>query len=701
MSTPAPTVPPSLPPIPGTELRKWILDNKTSDEIRKEFSNRTIEGDVNVMDLTCPVTLIIEGATFQGHFLASGASFQRSLQLPRCIFEQDVWMVGTKVDGLAAFREVAIGKDWNLHGAIIGSTFTCTNSLPEDKRPKIAGNVDMSGMTVGGAVNFSGIHIAGSWDLSGAVIKLGLYFDSRSVEEPRSEVSGDVTMMGTKVSGPVGFAGVKIGGTWNLEQGIFDRNVFAYTSKKFPQPTEIGKDVLFNGTTVKGETTFLGATIGGDFRAVRADFDDGLYLGVGTNDIYEREFRGTVATTVGAIDLSHSRVGGTLHLTGTQVMGSSDTQPVNLSFVDVQGDCRLIDDGQSAKRMTLFHAKLGNLSFGGGNLPEITADGLSFRRLQLPNNEDDPLVFLDSTGEFHKSVYRFLEKYLSEQGRDDQADIVHREMKRRDRRQEIDSVLVWLDVALFEWLGQLLWLNRPTGRGWALMKLAKDDKRKKTAAHPPAGDGETDPTPRAEVKKPKGPSVLQSLWVILPLALITVLTGYLWGWYALIPAVALLLSSGRLVRWMWNVMLDVTTGCGTASERLGIYLLAVFVILTVLFLEPHSVRHVSSPSTSDLRAAQQLQQKDSKAAMEQMEPTLHPATGEWGLPEATFMSVRVTLPMIDLLAAKDWEPSNLTVENGPAWLKYDTLCGWLSLISYMAVPLFVASVTGFLKRRGA
>lgn len=161
------------------------------------------------------------------------------------------------------------------------------------------------------------------------------------------------------------------------------------------------------------------------------------------------------STKFGRVTADNLKVTGTLDFTGVEIACTDDKPCLDLSFAEVQGDCHLPGGNGSVRALNLYHAKLGEVEFAGGGLPAVTADGMTFRRLTVPRPDgippgDEYVHFLEHTRPFQKGTYEVVENYLRERGEDETADRVFREMRRRDRRQELPGWLFAADVWLYE-----------------------------------------------------------------------------------------------------------------------------------------------------------------------------------------------------------------------------------------------------------
>ncbi|MBO0697313.1 MAG: hypothetical protein J2P46_02860, partial [Zavarzinella sp.] len=496
-----------------------------------------------------------------------------------------------------------------------------------------------------------------------------------SLDAPVSDVGGTVSLVGARVGGVVEFGGARIAKDLNLQNAEVGED-FDVSSPKPDEPRSvIGGDVNLTGVRVEGVTTFSGAEVGGRLWAVRATYDDGVYLGSGGAARSNGSDAERPTVILGGVDLSHARVNARLSLAGLmtegdlnlhgayvdgdlggngtrvhttrlgavtadglRVIGRFDLSGVelvcpagrpclDLSFAEVQGDCAL-PGGTDGRHLRLYHARLGEVRFHDGLGSAVVAEGLAFRRLTVP--ADDFCRFLENTDPFQKGTYETVERYLRDRGEDDQADLVFREMRRRDRRQDLPEPLARFDVWLFD----------------------RDRRHRIDLAGRRAG------ARKCPGGQPGRPGRVK-----------------------------------QVLLWAWGLFLDVSTGCGTRSYRLGAYLVLSLILMWLVFLNPQSVRRDVHPTAVEMALVPVLSEKDT-----------HPpeAEKEWGVSEAGFTALRTVIPLMGDLPHGEWQPSTEVVAVGGTSLgiKYETLAGLVHALSYIVLPLFLASVTGLLKKRG-
>jgi uncharacterized protein YjbI with pentapeptide repeats len=127
-------------------------------------------------------------------------------------------------------------------------------------------------------------------------------------------------------------------------------------------------------------------------------------------------------------------------------------------------------------------------------------------------------------------------------------------------------------------------------------------------------------------------------------------------------------------RVLWDRLLDLSTKYGTTSARLFWLMLVMFAISVWLFSDPSHVEYNIAPS----RQAQP--------------PIVHlsPDPREWSMGDAIFLAVRLHVPIVSLGIDEEVQPSR-------TWLKAYAVAAVAA--SWVMWPLFIASVSGFLRKR--
>jgi hypothetical protein len=123
-----------------------------------------------------------------------------------------------------------------------------------------------------------------------------------------------------------------------------------------------------------------------------------------------------------------------------------------------------------------------------------------------------------------------------------------------------------------------------------------------------------------------------------------------------------------------KVLWDLPTRYGTTSKRLFVLMLVLSIISVSLFSNPNSVEY-------DIAASEQRQP-----------PVVHlnPEAQDWNIGNAIFFAVRLHVPIVSLGIDEEVRPSGLMLQ---AYAVAAVATSWV------AWPLFIASLSGFLRNR--
>lgn len=142
----------------------------------------------------------------------------------------------------------------------------------------------------------------------------------------------------------------------------------------------------------------------------------------------------------------------------------------------------------------------------------------------------------------------------------------------------------------------------------------------------------------------------------------------------------------RQTKKFWNrlpdFIFDAFTKYGTTSARLFWIMLLSFIFTIWLFSNPTNVKYKSDPS------AQPPSQSD--PSVQPPPQVAHPRPEDWNVGDAVFLAVRLHVPIVSLGIEEEVQPSG-TVPKAYAVL--------IVAASWVMWPLFIASVSGFLRRR--
>ena|SRR5512138_2379078 len=149
------------------------------------------------------------------------------------------------------------------------------------------------------------------------------------------------------------------------------------------------------------------------------------------------------------------------------------------------------------------------------------------------------------------------------------------------------------------------------------------------------------------------------------------------------------LADGQnLWRRAWGKFLGITTGFGTQSWRVVWMMLALFAVSTWIFYDERNVM----PSPSALEALGD-------------DVSIHTIPVQWTLGSAAWLALRYAVPIVPVLAEWEWAAADrslvLTGTGYSSWLmSVEDYSTFVHLLSWVLWPLYLASVAGFIKRRG-
>lgn len=127
----------------------------------------------------------------------------------------------------------------------------------------------------------------------------------------------------------------------------------------------------------------------------------------------------------------------------------------------------------------------------------------------------------------------------------------------------------------------------------------------------------------------------------------------------------------RCVEWL---ALDVTVGYGTRSYRLFFVFIALVALSTWIFL-PRSAVEPANGKSADATAYTAV--------------------------DAFWVALELNLPVVEIPAAEKWKPSDRVLDPCPGLgLRYHDYASIVAFLSWIIVPLFLASMAGIIKKQG-
>ncbi len=451
-------------------------------------------------------------------------------------------------------------------------------------------------------------------------------------------------------------------------------------------------DVRLNGVTIRGSLVLEDAVVRGELNLLRSEIRGHLNL-------RSAEVRGQMFGRLAKAEIS-PRVRGML------LLNAAKLSEVMLRFSTTAGEN---GSGPVPYRVDMSHAKVERLVPGGtvepGQEPRLWLEGLQFGELDVeklgkpdrgrtrwwpflrqavihgwrgPSEEARPyLVFLEQMGTFNAAVYAETERWLRNRGRENAADDVYLMMR---------------------------------GMEW-----------KEAARKTP----QTDWT--AAFRK-------QGRWMLHGFLLATVGYGVktyrlIVIWLALFAAMIVMFLDPASVSHPMTFQAPLVAGKTPLPARMMVELPSAEIQGRVTPLptqaKPEAQEETQPPSESgNMPEGWQLQWKHPHSTVEgelHTEPPLtdrstelvwsdsrgypgpadanDPMRGsDWNLPDAGWMAFRATMPLIEVFARNDWEPSSRPVV-GLHWFSYEGIASLARVLCYIIWPLLITSWTGLLKKR--
>lgn len=314
ISEPTVSSPNPQPIISASDLTTALRAN---EPVGDRFSNRIVDGEVNLDSIAFSHKLVVQNSTFRGRFNGRESRFARTLDLSGCTFEQGLSFEGARVEGELILDGATIKartgeqSSADLSQVSIGRNFIAKTITVEGP------SLSLQGATVAGDAVVRGAHIAGKLTLEAAHI--GGNLQCQPWEGRRTEIGGEATLRETKVAGAVQFTGAAIQMSLNLQDADIGGSLFCQPWER--QRTEIGGQAWLSGAKVAGQAIFSGAAIKGGMLLQKADIVGGLLC---------RMWEGQRTEFGGRVSLDGANVGSHAEFSGAAVQGDLNLQNANI-----------------------------------------------------------------------------------------------------------------------------------------------------------------------------------------------------------------------------------------------------------------------------------------------------------------------------------------------------------------------------------
>ncbi len=596
-------------------------------------------------------TFELSAATIEGDVDLSSLSFQAKLVFHQCTFRGKFDASEAQFAKSLTLSGCRFERSLRMFGARIGGQLLLEDAtirdVPSDgaslEQLQVAGNLSAGGLDADGRLNFRGARIDGQLDLSGVRMSGELSLQNAQVagslfcrprRGKRSAINGNVWLYGIQVGDLVEMSGAQIGGDLLLEDAVMKSGLFC--KPQSGDRTEIKGQVLLTGAKSSGAIDLGGANIGGDVLAESAMIDGGFFC---------RPEEGSRTDIGGRLWLSAIHIASQLSIAGAKIGGNVVAQHAQ------------IDGGVVASPLDGYRTEIeGQLWMVGAKIDggvDLTGSRIAGDAYLQKARFDDLVLRYD--GERELSIQGVLDleaatvSRLELDGRATGEHAVHLTLASITHLHVLESLPNRTELEGFQF--QQLTLPGNNYLGWL----------------------------SASVTFQSSTYVFMENW----------LRNH--GDHATGNRVYLAMrrrdrrqGTKNILQRISDWFLDLTVGYGIHFYRpLIFYFVPVLILSVVLFSNPRSVE-MSEHYQSLLAVAE----------------TSDDGPSEWGATDAWVVAVRTNLPMINLMVDDDWQPSSRDIE---CWgesipFTYAAYALIASLLSWIAVPLFVVGMSGVLKK---
>jgi hypothetical protein len=569
----------------------------------------------------------------------------------------DVLLDAAKVGHVVDFTRCRIKGSLRMVGGVVEGSLVCdggTIGMHQEKDSDTGakddeaatGNAVLVGLRVTGHASFNGAFIARELNLQSAEIKGGLF--CRPQGERQTWIGGNAHLSSVKVAVEVGLSGVRIDGDLVLTNAVVEGSLVCNRApaelvaqgQARPRPQIQGVASL-DGIRVQGHVNFQGAALEKGLNLQNATIQSGLACHPVEGQATEiKEGLSLVGAHVsGGVNVSGATVGGTVNLEDAVIEGDLVCQGTDVTGEMLLGGAKITDAVKANRARVKSHLNLQGTVVQGtlSCFPVEVGGGVDMRSAWIHDADLD----------FRRFGSNELPDLQLDRCQFQELPWFPDESSRPAPRGEKASPGQRAYLAHF-----LEAANHPFCKSNYLLmeKLLRNSGEEEWA-------DQVSRSRRAEDRKQKA----------TPL---------------------------RFMEWL---LLDLATGYGTQTHRL-FWVFVLLLVLTTLFFWPReAVERVVLVTAGDV--------SNPHAKLGRIE-----APEDWNWTDALLLSFRVNLPMVNLMSGGDCKPSGepvklfgrpLRLQLGE-WGLAVTCEGWatfVSLLSYIIVPLFAAGVLGFIKKQ--
>ena len=268
-----------------------------------------VEGDLDLDAVDYPHKLVIVNTLFLGHVHVTEGRFAHTVDLSGCEFRQNLSFFGTRVDGQLKLRRVRIFRG----DKPVRHNFDQIEVVGRLNATLLASQVSLSFRQARlGEVSFDGLRVEGDLDLQIAKVAGDLF--CQGSEGHPAEIRGDARLAGVEVGGHADLCGIRIGGGLDLTNASIRGDLLCQALEA--RRPEIDGSVSLAGARVGGQVSLRGARIG---RSEDASTRLNLAGAEIREDLRCSTMGGHRTELLGPVSLAGARIGGVAHFGGARI----------------------------------------------------------------------------------------------------------------------------------------------------------------------------------------------------------------------------------------------------------------------------------------------------------------------------------------------------------------------------------------------
>jgi len=226
-----------------------------------DLSCARIAGDVRLVGAVIGGELVLQAARIEGNLIC------RTIDGNVAELRDGAWLMGARITGTADFTAAKIVGSLLLENASVGGSLhlRASNDLEQD-RPCTIEDAWLLGTEVGGSIDVSGAHIGRSLLLQNARIGQNLQATNRGGF--CTVIEGEINLNAVRVRGTAEFRGVTVGGQMEMGSCAIDGELYVGWDFDTADPwkivrSKIGESIRAESATIGKRVLLLGVTVGG------------------------------------------------------------------------------------------------------------------------------------------------------------------------------------------------------------------------------------------------------------------------------------------------------------------------------------------------------------------------------------------------------------------------------------------------------